>query len=578
MTEHCATTLVVLSFAPGCDQVTRSRLEARTAAALEERDKSAVTTVHRGPGIVGMATGVRLQGTVAVLSLGQHTLRLKGRLLAPSGEASFDSASARIEADSLGVKHIYMRQESTWAAASTSSLCLGAIGRPQLDEASLGQLAILGHLVGSRTLLRDVTRVPVAHRAFLSEGRISAVPIGAQATETAVHGGAAAMRESVGLLLDAYPDLGLELSGGLDSRVLLASIPRDLRIGRSAITLGRSGDPDVVLARRIAEMAGLDHRIIAPIDARTLSPDSILEGVLSSARRREHAADALAAFALDAAESRAPLGPRLTGVNGEFVRGFYYPGGTPSPRISKRRVERLARWRLFVNHRADPALFERAWLREAEADIIETMTKALLSYHMPWREATDRFYVEQRIPNWAGPGYSHAVAERVVLAPFLHPTFMTWAGGVPPSERSRSAALAAVLCELDPELSRLPLAGGNRPSTLARRGTAAAAANSWRIGVKTARKVRQRLRGERLPPIGVEGLVAPVAAALRGSRELRHVCELSILSPEAHTSFVQGAIANDQPSVSFVSNLVGLHRFMANVARREHERLSGRPD
>ncbi len=497
--------------------------------------------------------------------------------LAPWAEVSISGETARLACDDVGLKHLYVTQGRGWAAASTSALVLGAIAGAEPDAASWAAQALLGFSAGTRTVAAGVERVPAGHEAHLGDGRVRLVARSGTPARGRADDGPQVLREVVGELLEAHPNLGLELSGGLDSRVLLAALPRARRPGRTAMTIGSEHDPDVRVAEDLARRQGLDHHVLPPPDASGLEPSAALAAALASGRRREHAGDALAAWVLDDVESRAPSGPRLTGVNGEFARGFYYPATPRHGPVTGRRVARLARWRMFTNHRAAGWLFDESWLASQQRALMEQITCRLGESGLPWRPATDEYYLRERIPNWAGPGYSHAATQRLVVAPFTSPAFLAWARATPPHRRAESQALATLLASLDPELAALPLADGTTPVELAR-GTATA--RSVRVGRRLAAKARQRLRDERRSPTGAATLVPSVCRALRDDAVLAELAEVDFLTAEGLERFAAGEVPVDQPTVSFLVNLLGTRRHLAATSTTPQplERAGGRAD
>jgi asparagine synthase (glutamine-hydrolysing) len=487
--------------------------------------------------------------------------------LPPAARLHLDGRQVRLSTDAVGLKHLYITRGEGWVAASTSALVLGGLrGTPRLDPLTWGALALMGFAVASRTVLADVQRVPAGCDLILTDGR-ARIEQRDEAVSEPGGDGASAVRDAVGQLLDAHPDLGLELSGGLDSRVMLAALPRDQRKGRVALTIGSAGDADVVVARQLATRFGLEHHVVEPATG-PHDPVEALRAVIASGRAREHASDALGARVLDDVEGQAPVGPRLTGVNGEFVRGFYYPGTPRSGPVTRSRVARLARWRMFANHRTATWLFDQHWLEEQERSLVDLATRTLQGYALPWRPATDEYYLRERIPNWAGPGYSHAATQRPVLAPFLHPAFISWARSTPPSERADSRALAGVLASLEPGLADISLAGGPAPADLLRGGPSAAIDRGRRFAGKLTDKVRQRLRDERRAPRGAAALLPYVAEGLATSdlgTELRGV---DFLDPAALERVAAGAVRLDQPTASLLVNLLGTSRFLDDASDR----------
>jgi len=545
--------LVVLSFAAP-DHRSRDRLVERARRALRAVTGRAAT--------VDLATDlehllvdgrddldvVDRQGSISVgLSLGAWDEG--GRLVHPAAypDASLDPAwpssmvppfAACIRrrdgdpfvfvTDACGIRHVYLVEGDGWSACATSSLVLAATAGRSVDGDSSSVAALAGHQLGDRTPFRAVRRLAAGHRLALRAGGIACSPFttprrrdprphaagSASRFRTLVDHGAGAISGAVGDALAAHPDAGLELSGGLDSRMILAAVPPAERAGRWALTIASTDSPDADVARRLAAACRIDHQVVDLGDLAHLEPEEALGLVRHAALRRDATADPVAGAVLDFVSTRTQWRALLTGQNGEYARGYYYSGQPLWPRATRALVRYLARWRILTSAPADGALFGGRD-PEVRRRAVDELEARLAGIGGPWPAATDELYLVVRMQNWVGRDFSTACTERQVLAPFFHPAFLGWARDLPRSAKAGSRAFAAVLEELDPRLAMAPLDTGVRPSDLACPSARGRAASLGRFGRKALRKVSLRVRpgpGAK-PPVGAAALAELVRHA-----------------------------------------------------------------
>lgn len=228
--------------------------------------------------------------------------------------------------DQLGYRHLYWCQGEGWAAMGTSSLALAYLAAARLDEEALAVHGQLGFHLGCATPFAGVRKLGpgglcalVAGTArlgqYASPGPPSPPP--PQAPSSQVLEGLA--RSTAGLLrdvgrgyLDQHPDLVLQLSGGLDSRIQLAAIPRPLRAGIRAVTLDEADSPDTVIARELAEGSGLKHEVLSLDSLADLGPAQAYQLVRRAAIRHDCSGDPITLAVLDWAEQRLDKGPGST--------------------------------------------------------------------------------------------------------------------------------------------------------------------------------------------------------------------------------------------------------------------------
>jgi asparagine synthase (glutamine-hydrolysing) len=386
--------------------------------------------------------------------------------------------------------------------------------------------SLLGWQLGQRTLFGGVDKLAPGDLAILANGRVSV-----RSFRQAQHGvagdldgsvdeAATMLREYLGGFLDDHPDAVLQLTGGQDSRLLLSAIPSARRRGLRCLTLGLPGNPDVVIAGELARRYGMVHEVLTLDGIDDLAPDEADRLCLQAARRLECMADPLAHAALSFAEGRAQSGARLSGLGGEVARGFYYLGPATSAPVTRKRVERLTRWRMFANESVSPDAMDPAFVAWAREFAVNEVFALSVATGHDWMEATDDFYLEQRMQRWAGVTETAVCFNRVVSNPMLDDRFITIARSLSPRDKRNSMFLSRLQLALDEELARVPLDG--RPAPVAY--TSKSVGNSARqiastLG-KAAKKARQRTAKANRPPAGGEILARKVVEHWRSDPAL----------------------------------------------------------
>lgn len=173
--------------------------------------------------------------------------------------------------DRLGFRPLYWTSTDRWFAyASEVKALLAILDRlPEVDELAFRQFLAFGHMVGERTWWEGIRLLPPANRwrigpdgekrknywSFRDLARRRVEP------DEAIEVLASRWEAGVGRRLRPEP-VPLLLSGGLDSRLLLAELRRQ-GAAVHPITFGSDGCPDVRLARRSAAIAGVPHRTVS---------------------------------------------------------------------------------------------------------------------------------------------------------------------------------------------------------------------------------------------------------------------------------------------------------------------------
>jgi asparagine synthase (glutamine-hydrolysing) len=499
-----------------------------------------------------------------------------------SGDAAFRGPAAPFAAvvraqpgpllvgvDHCGLYPVAWCQGPGWAAASTSALAVARVLGAGFDETALGVWAHVGHHLGNHTGFSGVRILPPGGTLRLEAGAARATPAPRPPLEprdparVALDRGVEAVRTAVGVALDAADDAGIELSGGLDSRLLLAAVPPERRRGMLAVTIDSPGSRDAQIARVLARRFGFDHLVVDRRGLARLDPPTAEDLARAAVRRRDLSGNALAQAGIDWVEAQLPQGPRLTGQNGEFARGVYYRAlpirvleHVRSGAAATRPLDDLvARLRFLTNQRVDPSVFAPGFVDSALAATRTRIREVFERCEGDWASASDELYLDTRMRRWAGAELSTAAAQRRVLAPFFHPEYLRWSRTAAPHDKRHGALFARVLTRLDPFLASVPLDRGNlTPAALA--SSSARLRTARDITRRAATKLAQRVGRTHRAPAGASDLGPRIQAAWNGHGEaLGALAGLPFLDARTVEVAASGAAGFDPATVGFLLSL-----------------------
>jgi asparagine synthase (glutamine-hydrolysing) len=485
--------------------------------------------------------------------------------------------------DTCGIRHLFFWQGAGVAAVASSAVVLGAAVEAALDEDAIATWALSGMFVGERTAHQGVRKLLAGMQCELMSGRIRVRRYCEQPEmraehhdfSAAVHECARALADAVSSCVEQHPHTTLELSAGIDSRGVLAAIPERNRSGVTAVTLATPDGSDEDTAAQIAALMGLPLHIADCAPITTLALDQVEDLVRFAAKRRGFAANPLAACIIDYAEARFPLGPRLTGQNGEFGRGVY-TRGVPVPlvevlpargKLTDAATNLILEMRFFANARVDEELLVPGFLAAGRRCARPTLHRAVGHAHR-WGAGLDEMYLGVRMQHWAGTELSVSSGERVVLAPYFHPAYLRWARRAQSRHKQNGVALAGAIAVLDPILGAVPINGGFTPEELGRRGLSMSVRRSADIARRATKKLPQRIaRREKAAPGASDlgPLVLRAWAARPGA--LARLEDLPFLRPEVIKAVASGNRPAASASVGFLLDLDGLLEFREAVSR-----------
>jgi asparagine synthase (glutamine-hydrolysing) len=248
-----------------------------------------------------------------------------------------------------------------------------------------------------------------------------------------------------------------------------------------------------------------------------------------------------------------PLG-RLSGQNGEILRGFYYPGQPlarpPSPALAENVVD----WRILSNDVVDPALFDAQWLADSRAALRQRLVGLLLAGGEPdWASALDRFYLEQRMQRWCGTSVSATLGRRPVLLPFFDADVLALSAATTGAEKSGSRLVARLIAAANPALAAIPLENGATPASVAGGGLGASVASARRFVKKATAKLRQRLSGADRATFGSASTLELIARQGLAARvDIHRLSSLGIFNHERLEAFGGGRWQPSRSTTGFL--------------------------
>jgi asparagine synthase (glutamine-hydrolysing) len=468
-----------------------------------------------------------------------------------------------VAGDWLGLRQLYLWRGDGVAAVSTSARALAVLAGGEVDAAGLGAQALIGWQIGDSTIFRGVAVLPPAAIVSLQEGAATVRQYASSASveaptppklDDAVDEMAVILRSWLSSYVEDHRDSVLQLTGGHDSRILLAAIPSQAREGLHTLTLGDPSSPDVRIAANLSRRYRMNHQVVE------LSPDLWPEPahahrlLIASAHELDCMASPLALAPLLLAERGLEQGRRLSGLGGEVARGFYYAGNPRDATTSPHLVERLARWRIFANESVEPEALDPDFYASAQATTLEALCGLFPAGN--WLRATDHFYLFQRMHRWSGTHSSVAAVRRHFINPMFDHRFIELALGVAPADKRDSILLGRLTARLDNELARIPLDTGLSPAGLGHPTPFTRIATSASTTRKVVHKIGQRLRHGRRPQLGAEHASA---VALQYWRADRSSCAALYDAPYLRAQWLDEVLDGQRdPSATTVAFLVNI--------------------
>lgn len=396
--------------------------------------------------------------------------------LAGSSWIHLDRRTGRVDAavDRYGAFPVLVWQGQSGPVIANHPLAMAhALGtRAEVDETVVLQLLGLGQLTGQRSSLRDVDHLP-ANAHLVMNGRVrtcttSQLELGLGPRSTPQEA-LDALVAAVDVRLRSAPGAILPLSGGLDSRLILAAA---LASGHrpDCLVYGSENSADVVLAHDLAAAAGvhLDVGLFSQAGVHRAAP--AIAGLGGGIVPLQHG------FSLydDALLARTRGRPLLTGTGAETFRAFYWSRGIPGcnllgqPALRGSAQRTAARWaREHFDRTLAPFTGVLPKAGAALTASLEETIEKYLAAAPDLAHGLDALYLGERVRRFVIGGQQLLDRDYARLHPFLDAAAVDSLSRLPPCERLNGRfqrwavqRLAPVLAEVRWDVTMRPLRSG----------------------------------------------------------------------------------------------------------------------
>jgi Asparagine synthase len=256
---------------------------------------------------------------------------------------------------------------------------------------------------------------------------------------------AAALVEAVAPLREAGRPVELSLTGGKDSRLVAAALVT-AGVPVRAHTHGFADHPDVVIATQVAERLGIDSEVREPA-----APGQEID-VLGRIRATVLVADGMLSAFENVGRPDPAASPAITagGHGGELLRGGYAETAAGRRATALRAAELLRR--LTTRHLG---LLRRG----AAAGYVASLAPWTAALARGPLQALDDFYLVNRAGRWSAAARQAYLIRESLVQPLFDQRVVLAARAVPLADRTNGALSRAVLADLCPALTDIPLAG-----------------------------------------------------------------------------------------------------------------------
>ncbi len=374
----------------------------------------------------------------------------------------FADGSLTAFSDRAGLHQLFRARDEQPVLSNRASLVAVRLGDRSPDPTAQRWLAAIGYRAGTATAFASVVQIGQG-RTLTIDGdgaREEGEPfdgfglVGPRGW-CADHGhdldrGIAQAQAAIGLGIPTEGPVDLPITGGKDSRVVLAlCLSMGLRDRLRLFTRGYEGHPDVVVGRGIAEALGLPHRREAPHgsdEPAFWSRDRFFAKLAAQSWQTDAM---VGGWDLILGQS---LGQEtlISGHMGEVLKAY------SKKKLPEGRLDPAAMVRLQAPFDPMDLLLPeaRAALEgELRAQMDEARAAGAVEADLP-----DLFYFRNRLPNWLGAIRAIKSFERQPVVPLGAPALLDLAFRLTPEERARELLHYRIIERTAPELLPLPFA------------------------------------------------------------------------------------------------------------------------
>jgi asparagine synthase (glutamine-hydrolysing) len=373
----------------------------------------------------------------------------------------------RVATDHIGRLHVFWATTSSGVFVSTSCIAIARAAPSDPDPVAAYEMLATGTMYEERTPFQGIRRIPAASVLEFCEGVLcretrhsDLVSASRPQSEMSAEHLVGVLSEPVRRLLDRYDNPLSDLTGGLDSRLVLGLLLRMQRQVTVTVT-GYSADPDVRVAKRLARMLGVDIEVVGP----ELIGDSQRKfgSVLDAATLSEGGYDPIGYAAISRVHSihAGRYDVSINGTGGELLRNYWWDRShvrNASSDIVKIDAQRFVRGTIVPpivagEFRLDLARHFEAVVRRCLDSVRDAPAYAKL----------DHLYIFLRMQCWQGAIASATNQIWPAVSPFLLRDVLNVVLRLNPLSRLGAKAMHQMFSICSPALATYPLETGFPP-------------------------------------------------------------------------------------------------------------------
>jgi asparagine synthase (glutamine-hydrolysing) len=400
--------------------------------------------------------------------------------------AIWDQAQRKLllASDRLGLHPLYYHhRRGVFAFASGVRALLVDPDLPRtVDTTAIAEFMTFDHLLGLRTLLTDVHLLPQASVLTVQDGQVNIrrywearfvkhYPIRDEAEyaeQMIFHLRQAVQRQDH----DEIP-AGLMLSGGLDSRILLALLAENTTHKLQTFTWSIPGSDDARYASEIARMVGAEHHFFE------LQPTWMLDKAENGVRITDGMGNLVNLHAIAALEDETRYAKVLyKGFLGDAMLGFglrpRYWADYAEEDLVEAHLEAYRDYNVLIyDFPEHDALFTPAFQRQVGGSIRSDYLAAALATGSH-QLADQRIYLDltQRVPRMTINGVAVVRDLAVARLPFADNDLVDFSLTLPPYMRYERSLVSRAFAEAFPRLAKVPVTSTGYPLTACARDLA----------------------------------------------------------------------------------------------------------
>lgn len=374
------------------------------------------------------------------------------------------AGSLWVSIDQCGLQHLYVREDPDGAVwVSSSLLALAQVLGATIDAEAVAEWLAAGSFVSQRTLVREIRKMQPGELLRLnaagvrSECRRVATAVPPREAEPAYRQGLLSALAAC----HADPLTAAELTGGLDSRLLLAG---RLKQGLPTLswTIGDPSSPDLRTIERLRRVCEIEHIGVA---LRAADAARVPELMLEMHELCEGEVNALEycplLHAFDELDGLRRIS--ISGTGGEASRGYFHR--TLRPKTGGGfaiNVDALVR-KISTGGRPAAATLSRELFPAPLEPLHAAVERALASAPAgSAKVALAEFYVRARMQRFGGRNITTTGLFARQGLPFLDNDVVAASFALPPDRQRDGRAMREALMAWAPPLARVPLETGIR--------------------------------------------------------------------------------------------------------------------